>query len=104
MTTPPTSLAIGPDVADVTRVGRLADLDLDARVQVEGLLHQFVRTERYGYHGDGSQIVDGHAPVQAAHHAVLLMNDAQSLHHAHAETERPQVRIQAEEIFGASVT
>lgn len=56
--------------------------DLHARVQVQSLLHQLVRGERHGHHRNGAQIVDGHAAVQAAYHAVLAVDDRQRFHHA----------------------
>lgn len=58
--------------------------DFHARVQVECLLHQFVRAEGHGHHRDRTQVVDRHAPVQAPHDAVLLVDDGQGAEHSHA--------------------
>lgn len=54
-------------------------------VEMQQLLHEFVCGEGGGDHGDRSDVVDAHAPVQTLHYAVLTVYEGQSLHHASAE-------------------
>lgn len=66
----------------VSRSTRSSTLHLHARVQVERLLHHFVRGKRNGHHRNSAQIVDGHAAIEAAENAVLHVDRAQRLDHA----------------------
>lgn len=64
--------SLGKGLAESSRV--------EASVQTQDLFHHLVGRERDCYHGNGAEVVDGHAAVQSFGDAVLSEGEGQCAH------------------------
>lgn len=64
--------------------------EIHASIESKCLLHKFIGREWNSYHGNSSQIVDGHSTIQSLNDAIFTINQRQGLKHTHTARLRKE--------------